>query len=182
VKSNSEIFEAIASGDLQLKVSGLNAARESIDQLVQQSVRALFDSPPENVFAISDRLFAMGPAVVPELEKWLRRGGETEAMTYAALILIQFGSRSGVPQLLKALAEGHGASGAIATQLADAGITGAAEAIRDALIRLPIGKGHPTAPHVAASLILALRKLDAPVPAEVVEKLARESPSVMSLL
>ena len=173
-----EIFKMLGSDDLLHQISGINAARELIDQIVQRSVQILFSAPKENAFAISDRLFAMGPVVAPELERHLRTGGEPEAMTYAALILMQFGSRAGVPLLLQALREGSGASGAIATQLAAADVAGAGEAITDALKRWPLCKD----PYTAVTMISALRTLNASVPDEVLRELNLAAPEIRKLL
>ena len=151
----NEIFEMLDSGDLLAQVAGLNDARELILELVQRSVRSLFNSPKENLHAIGDRLFAMGSVIVPELEKSLHTGGEPEAMTCAALILMQYGSHAGVAQLFQALKAGSEASPIIASYLASARIPGASEAITDALLRFPIFRD-ASAPYRAANLILAL--------------------------
>ena len=173
-----EIIQLLGSDDLLQQISGINAARELVDRIVQRSVQILFNAPKENAFAISDRLFAMGPVVVPELERSLRSGGEPEAITYAALILIQFGSRAGVPQLLQALKESSGASGAIATQLAAAGVAGASEAITDALMHWPLSKD----PYTAVTMISALRMLKASVPSKILHELNLAAPEIRKLL
>jgi hypothetical protein len=63
------IFKELESDDLNVLAAGLDEARTLIAQLAQHAVSALFTSSAENRFAIADKLFAMGPAVIPELEE-----------------------------------------------------------------------------------------------------------------
>jgi len=62
------IFAKLESDDLTVLATGLDEAKTLVYQLAQRSVSALFTASAENRFAVADKLFAMGPAVIPALE------------------------------------------------------------------------------------------------------------------
>lgn len=129
------IFTKLESDDLNVLSTGLDEARTLIDQLAQQSVSASFTASDQNRFAVADKLFAMGPAVIPELEKRIEKQKHPEAKSHAALMLFKRGSMKGVPLLIRSLKDKVGPIGTIASALASAKIPGASEAIEQVLTR-----------------------------------------------
>jgi hypothetical protein len=172
----SEIIEKFHSSELETQLSGMDDAKALIEEMVNAAVEVLSSS--SNRYAIAEKLFSMGPVVVPELDKLLQARVEPEAMTYAGLILLRLGSPLGVARLIEALHAGVGPTGMIAENLAATGATGASEAITDALMRWPISKD----PYTAVTLISALRKLNARVPDEILQTLSVAAPDISKLL
>jgi hypothetical protein len=132
-----------------------------------------------NRYVIAEKLFAMGPSVIPELESHLdEEGGQPEARTYAALILLKLGSRKGIPQLFRSLKEGVGPIGMIAQSVSSAELPGASEAITDALMNGATSKE----PYTVVTLISALRELGATVPDEVLRQLEASAPQLRKVV
>jgi len=167
-----KIFAKLESDDLTVLAAGLDEAKALVAQLVQQSVDALFSASSENRFAVADKLFAMGPAAIPELERRIEIEAQPEATTEAALILLKRGSMKGVPRLIQSLKDRVGPIGTIASALASARIPGASEAITEALTRETVRKD----PYTAVTLLEALRNLGAPLPKEALQQLNESAP------
>ena len=165
-------FAKPESDDLIVLATGLDEAKTLVDQLSQRSVSALFTVSAENRFAVADKLFAMGPAVIPELESRIENDEEPESTTYAAMILFKRGSIKGVPRLIQSLKDRVGPIGAIASALASARIPGASEAIVEILTRETVRKD----PYTAVTLLEALRDLGTPLPNEALQQLEESAP------
>jgi hypothetical protein len=165
-------FAKLESDDLIVLATGLDEAKTLVDQLSQRSVSALFTVSAENRFAVADKLFAMGPAVIPELESRIENDEEPESTTYAAMILFKRGSIKGVPRLIQSLKDRVGPIGAIASALASARIPGASEAIVEILTRETVRKD----PYTAVTLLEALRDLGTPLPNEALQQLEESAP------
>jgi len=163
------IFAKLESDDVTVLATGLDEAKTLVDQLAQRSVAALFTASLENRFVAADKLFAMGPAVIPELESRIENDEQPEAMAHAALILFKRGSMKGVPRLIRSLKDRVGPIGTIASAVASAKIPGASEAIAEALTR-------ETDPYLAVTLLEALRDLGAPLPNEALQRLEQSAP------
>lgn len=163
------IFAKLESDDVMVLATGLDEAKTLVDQLAQRSVSALFTASDQNRFAVADKLFAMGPAVIPELEKRIEKEEHPESMAHAALILFKRGSMKGVPRLIRSLRDGVGPIGTIASALASAKIPGTSEAIAEALTRV-------TDPYLAVPLLETLRDLGAPLPNEALQRLEESAP------
>jgi hypothetical protein len=166
------IFTKLESDDLAVLATGLDEAKALVAQLVKQSVSALFSSSPANCFAVADKLFSMGPAVIPELESRIEGEAQPEPTTYAALILLKSGSMKGVPLLIRSLKDKVGPIGTVASALASARIPGASEAIAEALTRETVRKD----PYTAVTLLEALRDVGAPLPNEALQQLEESAP------
>lgn len=149
------VFAKLESDNLTVLATGLDEAKKLVDQLAQRSVSALFTASAENRFAVADKLFAMGPAVIPAPESKIENEEEPESTTHAALILFKRGSMKGVPRLIRSLKNRVGPIGAIASALASAKIPGASEAIAEVLTRETARKD----PYTAVTLLEALRDL-----------------------
>lgn len=166
------IFAKLESDDVTVLATGLDEAKALVDQIAQRSVAALFKASYENCFVAADKLFAMGQAVVPELESRIENDELPEAIAHAALILFKRGSMKGVPKLIQALRNRVGPFGTIASALASARIAGTSEAITEALTNELIRKD----PYTAVTLLEALRDLGTPLPSEALQQLAESAP------
>ena len=166
------IFTKLESDDLTMLATGLDEAKTLVNQLALRSVSALFTASDQNRFVVADKLFAMGPAVIPELERRIEKEEQPEAMAHAALILFKRGSVKGVPRLIQSLKERVGPIGTIASALASAKIPGTSEAIAEVLTSEAVKKD----PYTAVTLLEALRNLGAPLPDEALQQLEESAP------
>jgi hypothetical protein len=173
-----EITGKLKSGDLLSQISGMDDTKALIECLVREAIQTLFECGPSNRYAMADKIFALGPVVVQELEKRFHAGGDPEAMVHAALILLKRGSHAGVELLFQSLKEQFGPYGLIAASLGAAEIPGTSEAIIDVLISWPTGKD----PYAARGLVHALRMLDTSVPEEILTKLEIADPHIRKLV
>ena len=174
--SVNAIIDNLHSSEPQNQLSGLDDAKALVTQLVRQSVEILFSA--SNPYGVAEKLFAMGPSVIPDLQRQLDEGGPPEAMAYAALVLLKLGSQKGVGQLFRSLKEGIGPTGMIAQGLATARVPGASEVITEVLMTASASKD----PYTAVTLISALRELEAPVPEEAFGRLEQSAPNIRKLL
>jgi hypothetical protein len=166
------IFTKLESDELTVLASGLDEAKALVDQLAQRAVSTLFTASDQNRFAVADKLFAMGPAVIPELERRIEKEEQPEAMAHAALILFKRGSMKGVPRLIQSVKDRVGPIGTIASALASAQIPGTSEAIAKVLTREAVKND----PYTAVTLLEALRNLETPLPDEVLQQLEESAP------
>jgi len=166
------IFTKLESDELTVLASGLDEAKALVDQLAQRAVSTLFTASDQNRFAVADKLFAMGPAVIPELERRIENEEQPEALAHAALIVFKRGSMKGVPRLIQSLKDGVGPLGTIASALASAQIPGTSEAIAKVLTREAVKKD----PYTAVTLLEALRNLETPLPDEALQQLEESAP------
>jgi hypothetical protein len=155
----------------------MDDAKALIEHLVHQAVQTLFECDPASRYAMAEKIFAMGPVVVSELESRFRAGGDSDAMLHAALILLKRGSDAGVNLLFQSLKNQVGPYGLIAASLAAAGVPGTSGAITEVLSRWPIGKDI----YAARTLIDALRSLGTGVPEELLARLEVADPHIRRL-
>jgi len=175
--SVTAIIEKLDSDELERQLSGLDDARALISQFARRSVELLLSS--SSPYVIAEKLFAMGPSVIGDLEKQLDGDdAQPEARTYAALVLLKLGSRKGVSQLFRSLKDGVGPIGMIAESLGLAQVPGAGEAISDALKDGALSKE----PYTVVTLVCALRRLGATVPDEVLRQLDESAPQLRKLV
>jgi hypothetical protein len=174
--SDSEIIRKFHSDLLETQLSACDEARRSILEFVHEAAELLFRSSSR--YVIAEKLLAIGPAVIPELNNRLKIEGNPEAKIHSALILLKLGSQTGLSQLVEALRIGIGPTGMITEALATAGAKSAIGAITDALMRWPVDKD----PYTAVTMIYALRKLDASVPDEVLRSVNSAAPKIGKLL
>lgn len=152
------IVDKLRSSDLDAQAKALDGVRELIAFLTNEAAAAL--ATTSGRYPVAEKLFSIGPAMIPALEELLGRGGDPEVLTYAALVLMNLGSLAGSRQLLCSLRDGIGPIGMIANTLSRHPVDGASSAIGDALMRWNIKKD----PYMAATLVSALRRLNAAVP------------------
>jgi hypothetical protein len=125
--------------------------------LASEAVKALAVSPAPA--AAADQLSSFG-SIEPLLESLMRQDVNCEAKSFAATLLLHFGSKVGVGYLLGALRRGEGPTLHIAMWLGKAGVTEAAEVIEEILKRWDLRLD----PHGAATLIDALKGLTVTLP------------------
>lgn len=175
-KSTTEIIDKLHSQGLVDQISGLEDLKALVSRLLDEAAKTLLVSTGR--YSVAEKIFAIGPAMIPPLEKLLLINGNEEAATYAALILLKLGSKVGIPQLLKSLRGRVGPVGMIAQSLSTAGAPETSETIAHVLSEWPIDKD----PYTAVTLVTSLRKLNTPVPKEALEKLEAASPAIRQLL
>lgn len=166
------ILAKLKSEDLVAQVSGLDEVRVLIADLAHCAAEALFASPAESRLAIAEKLYALGPVVIPELEHRLDEEEEPEALTHASLILLKHGSTKGVSRLIQSLRDGVGPIGTLASSLVSARVSGTSEAITEVLTKGLIRKD----PYTAVTLLSALRDLGAAIPKEALQELEESAP------
>ena len=101
------------------------------EALMAESIRAFVDA--EARFAIAARLFKFGPTIIPMLEDLLSKPIADDARNHAAALLLELGSKAGVPHLLSILEDNRQSSPMAALVLGKAGIREAAPLIRRVL-------------------------------------------------
>jgi hypothetical protein len=160
METQSEIiFTKLKSDELTVLASGLDDAKALVDQLAQRAVSTLFTASDQNRFAVADKLFAMGPAVIPELERRIENEEQPEAMAHAALILFKRGSMKGVPRLIQSLKDRVGPIGTIASALASAQIPGTSEALTSVIPNMPsLSATSSTSPRDEQHALFGFRK------------------------
>lgn len=178
VTNASQITVEFQSPELENQLAAMDDAKALIELMVREAVGALFASPYP--LPMAEKLNAMGPVVVPELERRIQNARVSEPAIHAALLLLHFGSPAGVPHLLQALAAGMGPTVLIVKKLIAAGVPvpGAAEAVTEALRKAPASKN----PYITATLIECLQSLGKPVPEQALEDLEMVAPYLRQLL
>ena len=158
--------QLLYSSQLADQVEGLQEACKAISMIADEAVNAL--SLAGNKIIYADRLSRLGPVIIPSIEKRFVSYPDGELKTTAALLLLHFGSTSGLSQLMSVLSRDNENCFLVATKLANAGINEAAEPIlqllRDVICLRPLDDKF--APEIAA-LVSALRKLSVPIPADI---------------
>lgn len=127
----AQIIEALRSGDLDRQAIALDEAARMAEALMAESIRAFVDA--EARFAIAARLFKFGPTIIPMLEDLLSKPIADDARNHAAALLLELGSKAGVPHLLSILEDNRQSSPMAALVLGKAGIREAAPLIRRVL-------------------------------------------------
>jgi hypothetical protein len=174
-----ELQSRLHAHDLKIQVAGISEAKRIIDAIVESAVQGL--SKTDNVTIFADRLSTLGPAIVPELEKVYQHTGNQEVRTTAAILLLHFGSRLGLSDVIDTLSVDNPNQFIAATKLAAAGV---GEAVQPILMLL---KAHvferpledQSAPGLAA-LIAALEKLKINIPDDIRKRLT--APGVSSFI
>jgi len=110
----------------------------------------------ETLYPIAAKIFKFGPLVNPMLEDLLTQPLSGQARDHTATLLLELGSKAGVPHLLSVL-ENHGQNSPMAALvLGKARIREAAPLVRDLLEGWDCGSD----PYTANTFILALKKLN----------------------
>jgi hypothetical protein len=169
----AQIIEALRSGDLDRRVIALDEAARMTGALMAESIRAFVES--EARFPIAARLFKFGPAIIPMLEDLLNQPIVDDARNHTAALLLELGSKAGVPHLLSILENNRHSSPMAALVLGKAGIREAAPFICRVLEKWDCAAD----PYTAATFVDALKKVDA-IPDLLKESLRRKWPATMA--
>lgn len=129
----SAVIENLEKQEVEEQVSALEEATEIVNVLVMKAVEALKRGP--NRFLVAERLSNFGVAVVPHLEKLLGECSDRETRILAAMVLLKFGSKVGVSDLMDAVVSDHQYACLAVGHLANARIS---EAIEPILKRLQL--------------------------------------------
>jgi len=146
----------------------LKEAARVTKALTSEAVKALAVSPAPA--ATADQLSSFG-SIEPLLDSLLQQDVNCEVKSFAATLLLHFGSKAGVDYLLGALRRGEGPTLHIVTWLGKAGVTEAAELIEEILGRWNLQLD----PYGAATLIDALKKLNVTLPAHLRARIQAEA-------
>jgi hypothetical protein len=168
----NEILVQLKSDDFLVQIQALDLLKSVTHDLLVAAAGALANSSCP--YPLAEKLFALGPMMIPALEQLVQQPVSKEGYTYAALILLRLGSRAGLDRLLRAVEERMGPAGMIANNLGAAGIGEAIGPITVALRNWDVNRD----PYTATTLVLALRRLNAPVPRDVLEQLRCLFPNV----
>lgn len=172
VEDLAKLILDLRSGNLSVQASAFERASKSIQTLLSEVVNAFIAS--DGRFPLAERLVQFGPAIRPLLEDLLKRPLDDEAKTYTAAVLLQLGSRTGVPGLIEILEKGTGLVAPAAIALRKANVIEAKDAIERALRQWDIGAD----PYIGLTLIDALRSFGS-LPEDLKRKLVLECPQAM---
>jgi hypothetical protein len=161
----------MASPDTEVRVLAVEQVTDHVARLAQLAVDNL-EVPGRARPFVAERLSRLGSVGVAPLESLLKRADDPEVQLYAAIVLLQLGSTTGMPILLHAVTEGNVEVCLAAVWLARTGLPEAKAAIQ---ARLDLCT--PEDASLAICLVSALSKLGAPVPNQVRQRfLAPDTP------
>jgi hypothetical protein len=143
-----------------------------VNALIAESVRTLSDTGAP--FPIAAKLFKFGQPVVPLLEDLFQQPMSEDARNHTAALLVELGSRKGVPHLLSLLEHHNRDSVMAALVLAKARVQEAAPLIREVLERWDCTDD----PYSAATLVDSLKRVGT-IPDSLKDSLRRQWPRQM---
>lgn len=158
------VIEDLDSNQVENQIPALEQATKIVNSLAVKAVDALRRGP--NRFLVAERLNLLGSVVAPHLEKLLKESDDSETRILAAIVLLQLGSKVGVPCLLDALNKDEEYAGLAAEHLAKVGIK---EANYHIINRLRSCKLKQV--DIVVSLLDALAKLGGILPSDLRERL-----------
>ncbi len=127
----TNLKSCLFSAGIRDQTAGLEEAKKVIDSIVAAAVRG-FDSA-SNKFIYGDWLSRLGPVILPQLEKLYFSTQSGETKTNAAIMLLYFGSKVGLSDVMAALTIDNPNQFFAASKLANAGVTEAVEPIMNLL-------------------------------------------------
>jgi hypothetical protein len=166
-QSFDRIIERLGSNDPAEQGTAMTDARTAFDAVADAAVSALERGP--NRFIIAERLHPLGSILVPRLEKVVQQANAEEARILASLVLLQLGSKLGVPVLLQAVEHNWSYAGLSAAHLARAKVIDAAPIIISRLWATPLEEVD-----LCVRLIDALKGLGVALPPDLDSKLRQE--------
>jgi hypothetical protein len=153
--TESEIIEALRSGEIQRQMAAMDEAARTIRSLMAESVRAFSEAKDPYTFA--ERLYKFGPSIIPTLEVLLHGYAEQGVKDLSAAVIVKLGGRTGVSRLLEVIAERRPYFPMTALILAEAQVHEAAFSIQQILEDWDCAAD----PYSAATMVDALKKLNA---------------------
>jgi hypothetical protein len=161
----NSVLEDLETTQIEKQVPALEQAVDIVNTIAIQAVDALRKSP--NRFLVAERLKRLGSVIVPHLEKLFQESHDSETQILAALVLLQFNSRAGIPCLLDAVTQDENYAGLVAEHLAKLGIK---EAIEPILNRLR--NCHLKEVDLVVNLLDSLAKLGGVLPSDLQQRLS----------
>jgi HEAT repeat protein len=161
----NSVMEDLGTPQVEKQVPALEQAAEIVNSVAREAVETLRRGP--NRFLVAERLNRLGSVVVPHLERLLKESDDSETRILAALVLLQFDSRVGVPCLLDAVNQDEDYAGLVAEHLAKAGIDQAIEPIIKRLRNCKLQEVD-----LVLSLLDALAKLGGILPYDLQQRLS----------
>ncbi len=162
--------ERLRTGDLGTQITALEEGQRLLGSVCKVAVEGFRYT--DNPVVYCDWLSRFGPSIVPELEGLYRSLEEGEARTQLAILLLYLGNKTGLQEVLAAVAPENPCAILAASKLANAGIAEAGEPIAKLLSARATSEPMDF-PHLASwgTLICALIKLSVPIPEEVRKRL-----------
>jgi len=159
------VITDLSADQVEKQIAALDNASEIVNALVKSAVNA-FRRGPDRLF-VAERLYRLGSVVVAPLEELLDKSDNPEVKILASLVLLQFGSTSGVPCLLDAIVKDCEYACMAANRLAEMGITEASDRI---IARLRLCD--PKQVDLVVCLLSALEKLGSELPSDLRNRFA----------
>jgi hypothetical protein len=104
-----------------VQIQALEELSEAVVVLVEKAVDTLKSSP--HPFLVAERLNLFGSLVIEPLERLINSDVSSETKILASLVLLQFGSKVGLPYLLEAIVTDHNYACLATGHLVKAGVT-----------------------------------------------------------
>lgn len=165
-----KLLEELQSDDLMVLIPALDNSVAPLREFAARVVKHIED-PGFGVF-VAERLTGLLITVLREVEKFHATTTDTEAKAYSAVVLLQLGSKQGVPALLEAVETSHMAADFAARKLAYAKVTEVYEHIINRIRKRDISN-----PRVIVSLLAILRDFQIELPPDLAsELLADDTP------
>ena len=121
------VITDLSSNQVEKQIAALDKAGEIVDVLVRKAVDAL-KCGPDRLF-VAERLYRFGSVVIPPLGDLLEPSDDSEVHILASMVLLQLGSKVGIPWLLDAIVKDDEYACMAAHRLAEAGIADAGSRI-----------------------------------------------------
>lgn len=178
----SKILAQLHGSDVRLQVEALerffalppaSVSDEDKSAVLDAGVNAMEVS--SNPFLIAQRLARFGEAAISPLSSLLARNPSSEVTIVTALLLVNNGSRLGVPVLVAEVERGGGFIATASLAMANAGFTDHVPAVIERLRRwsVPIDRKFPTTDdEVVLCLLEAIDTLRVPLPDDIRRKFA----------
>jgi hypothetical protein len=167
----SNLKSCLASSDPKAQMLGLEQAKKAIHEIAEVAVQGL--SHTSNQVLYAERLSMLGPIIVPYVENLYRSSVKGKTKTSAAIMLLYFGSKVGLGDVIAALEIENPYQFLAASKLGNAGIQEASEPILNLLKAYAFTQSLDSE-EVASkiqTLLLSFRKLGGEVHEEVKERL-----------
>lgn len=159
------VIDDLDTNQVERQVPALEQATEIVNFIAIKAVDALKRGP--NRFLVAERLNLLGSVVTPHLEELLKNSDNSETRILAALVLLQFDSKVGVPYLLDAVIQDEDYAGLAARHLAKAGSKQAIKPIINRLMCCELKEVD-----LVVSLLEALAQLGGEIPSDLRQRLA----------
>lgn len=149
----------------------LEEAKTAVFAIIEAAVRGLAHSSNKVVYA--DWLSRLGPMILPEIEKLYLASSQGETKTSTAIMMLYFGNKLGLKDVIAALDIGNPYQFLAASKLANAGVVEAAvpilELVKTYVMTQPLDDEELSSK--LYTLFAALKKLSIEIPDGIKERL-----------